>query len=142
MTIADLRITVENMFGIPVTQVRLSFLEELDMQDTKRLFDYDIVQNSTVSVHLWPAFEQVYKLVMARDTVGLMFELQNSLADERAWAALFVAAFYGHTGLSCASPPPSFISFHLSHFSSSSSSLFSFWFRFFHDLLSLSHKRR
>ena len=54
-----------------------------------------------VIVHLWPPFVEVYRLVMNDNVPGVLKELSNSLNDERAWAALYLAAFNGSMGTLC-----------------------------------------
>ena len=104
MTVLALRVLIEGIFGIPLDQIRLGYMEELDMIDSRRLYDYSLVPSAMLSVHLWPVFQPVYQLVLQENTSALMVELRNSMDHERAWAALYMAAFRGYIGV----PPASF----------------------------------
>ena len=98
MTVLALRVQIEGVFGIPLDQIRLGYMEELDMIDSRRLYDYSLVPAAMLTVHLWPVFQPVYHLVLQENTPALMNELRHSMDHERAWAALFMAAFYGYVG--------------------------------------------
>ena len=69
------------------------------MQDARRLYDYLLVPNALVQVVLWPIFAPIYTMILANDVQGVMTELANSMLEERAWAALYLAAFCGNNGL-------------------------------------------
>ncbi len=98
MTVSALKLLIENAFGIPIEQLRLSYLEERDLMDTRRLYYYEVIPNSIITVHLWPGFGSLYKLVIEKDVFGVMRELHGSFEDERAWSALYLAAFRGNVG--------------------------------------------
>lgn len=99
MTVSALKLLIENAFGIPIEQLRLSYLEERDLMDTRRLYYYEVIPNSIITVHLWPGFGSLYKLVIEKDVFGVMRELHGSFEDERAWSALYLAAFRGNVDL-------------------------------------------
>jgi hypothetical protein len=104
MTVLQLKAFVERRHGIPVEQLRFSYLEELDMIDSRRLFDYSMAPGSLIIINIWPQFEALYRAVTTNSKRALQAALASSdprypANDPFAWAALFLAAFFGYTGL-------------------------------------------
>ena len=103
MTVLQLKAYAERRFGIPVEQLRFSYLEELDMIDHRRLFDYSMSPGSLISITLWPQYERLYRAVASNSLPALQSLLASPdprfpANDPCVWAALFQAAFCGHTG--------------------------------------------
>ena len=96
MTIWELKVIVEDTFGLPVSVQRIGYLEDLDIRDTLRLFDCNIVSGATVIVALWPNFETPYTLVVTDSPLpSVMRHLEDGVQSQTAWALFFVAAFRG-----------------------------------------------
>ena len=56
-TVRDLKFRIEELTGVVVRQQRLRYLEDVDLENTLALMDYDIVANAMLEMHLWSDWE-------------------------------------------------------------------------------------
>ncbi len=100
MSVWQLKVLAERRFGIPTEQIRLSYLEEADLMDNKRLFDCAMAPGAMIRVHLWPQFERLYHAVHLNkmDALFQCIRSQEPHNDPFLWAGLFLASFFGHKG--------------------------------------------
>ena len=99
MTVREAKCYLEEVYGIPIEFMRLGFLEDSDMVDTKRLFDYVIVPGSTLVIQVWDDWHAAYCLVMEGKLFDVLSELKYDASGANGWAALYLAAARGSLDL-------------------------------------------
>eukprot|EP00052_Salpingoeca_macrocollata_P021459 m.184076 g.184076 ORF g.184076 m.184076 type:complete len:363 (+) comp21537_c0_seq8:7-1095(+) len=95
----ELKYRLEGLLGIPVTQMRLQYLESLDLSDDASGHACAIVSNSLVTIGLWPDWEGMFRAITIGDFADVIAHVRAAPRGNQGWACLFMAAFLGQTPL-------------------------------------------
>ncbi|KAL9962836.1 hypothetical protein ACROYT_G031981 [Oculina patagonica] len=107
MSVLALKDRIELASGIPRHLQRLTYFDDLDIDDKKRLSFYHVVPNSIVRVKWWPEWDGLIRAAYYGDVRGVMASriratmpgqgwFRKIIFNERGYVALFIACHQGH----------------------------------------------
>ncbi|XP_068704726.1 ankyrin repeat domain-containing protein 60-like [Montipora foliosa] len=105
--VLELKDRIEVLTGIPRHLQRLTYLDDMDMDDKKNLSFFHVVPNSTFKIKLWPHWISLMNAAYYGDVKGVMNShirqvvagrgfFKQMAFNHRGYVALFIASHRGH----------------------------------------------
>ena len=103
-TISKIKARLEQELGILPDMYSMSYLDRVPMEDSRKLSEYDVVDNGTLRINLWRIWQDLFKAAFLgdiKDCFSCSLDIcgKSDWSKYCAWAALFVASHHGHHNL-------------------------------------------